>query len=79
MKWLKKPTGEDYLIEVINYVGAKPVFMSAQDHDKAAAMISHMPMLISQALMLAAKRQSSCNLRLHQADFRDTDASSSFQ
>lgn len=66
----KKTDGEDYLIEVINYVGAKPVFMSVQDHDKAAAMISHMPMLISQALMLAAK-DNPLALEIASSGFRD--------
>ena len=43
------------LLEIIKFVGAKPVFASAKEHDKAAAMISHMPMVIAQALVLAAK------------------------
>ena len=58
------------LIEIINYVGAKPVFMTAQEHDEAAAMISHMPMVIAQALMLAAK-DNPLALEIASSGFRD--------
>ncbi len=58
------------LIEIINYVGAKPVFMTAQAHDEAAAMISHMPMVIAQALMLAAKDNPAA-LEIASSGFRD--------
>lgn len=58
------------LIEVINYLGAKPVFTTAEKHDEAAAMISHMPMLIAQALMLAAK-DNSLALEMASSGFRD--------
>ncbi len=39
---------------IIKLLGAKPVFTSADDHDQAVALISHMPMLISQAIFKAA-------------------------
>ncbi|MFQ8625002.1 MAG: hypothetical protein ACLSA2_00185 [Candidatus Gastranaerophilaceae bacterium] len=42
-------------------------FYNGRKHDEAAAMISHMPMLIAQALMLAAK--DNLALKWHQADF----------
>lgn len=58
------------LIEVINYLGAKPIFTTAQKHDEAAAMISHMPMLIAQALMLAAK-DNPLALEMASSGFRD--------
>lgn len=58
------------LIEVINYLGAKPVFTTAEKHDEAAAMISHMPMLIAQALMLAAK-DNPLALEMASSGFRD--------
>ena len=54
-KWVITGEKNDLLLEIIDFVGAKPVFMTAQAHDEAAAMISHMPMVIAQALMLAAK------------------------
>ena len=43
----------DPLIEIIEFVGAKPIFATAEAHDEAAAMISHMPMVLAQALVLA--------------------------
>lgn len=58
------------LIEIINYLGAKPVFTTAEKHDEAAAMISHMPMLIAQALMLAAK-DNPLALEMASSGFRD--------
>ena len=66
----KKIRGQALLIEIINYVGAKPVFMTAEEHDKAAAMISHMPMVIAQALMLAAK-DNPLALEIASSGFRD--------
>ena len=58
------------LIEIINYVGAKPVFTTAEEHDEAVAMISHMPMVISQALILAAK-DNPLALDIASSGFRD--------
>lgn len=66
----KKAGGQDFLLEIINYVGAKPVFMTAKQHDEAAAMISHMPMVIAQALMLAAK-DNPLALEIAAGGFRD--------
>ena len=62
--------GEGLLVEIINYLGAKPIFTTAEEHDKAAAMISHMPMLIAQALMLAAK-DNPLALEMASSGFRD--------
>ena len=58
------------LLEVIDRVGAKPVFATAEEHDKAAAMISHMPMVIAQALMLSAK-DNPLALEMASSGFRD--------
>ena len=66
----KKVRGQALLTEIINYVGAKPVFMTAKQHDEAAAMISHMPMVIAQALMLAAK-DNPLALEIAAGGFRD--------
>ena len=59
------------LKEIIVFLGAEPLETSPQEHDKAVALISHMPMLIAQALckniednILAQKLASS--------GFRDT-------
>lgn len=66
----QKVRGQALLIEIINYVGAKHVFMTAKQHDEAAAMISHMPMVIAQALMLAAKDNPPA-LEIASSGFRD--------
>ncbi len=66
----KETKGLNLLLEIINFVGAKPVFTSAEEHDKAAAMISHMPMVIAQALMLAAK-DNPLALEIASSGFRD--------
>ena len=58
------------LLEVIDRVGAKPVFATAGEHDRAAAMISHMPMVIAQALMLSAK-DNPLALEMASSGFRD--------
>lgn len=69
-KWVI--TGEEnaLLTEIINFVGAKPVFTTAEKHDEAVAMISHMPMVIAQALMLAAK-DNPLALEIASSGFRD--------
>lgn len=58
------------LLEVIDRVGAKPVFATAEEHDKATAMISHMPMVVAQALVLAAK-DNPLALEMAASGFRD--------
>lgn len=69
-KWVITGEKNDLLLEIIDFVGAKPVFMTAQAHDEAAAMISHMPMVIAQALMLAAK-DNPLALEIASSGFRD--------
>jgi len=55
---------------MIRLIGANPIEMDAEKHDKAVALISHAPMLIAQSLML-----SCCNdkeaLILASSGFRD--------
>lgn len=58
------------LLEIVNYLGAKPVFTTATEHDRAAALISHMPLVISQALMFAAK-DNPLALEIASSGFRD--------
>ena len=73
-KWViisdKKNKDIENLLTVIDYVGAKPVFTTAKEHDKAAALISHMPMVIAQALMLTAK-DNPLALEIASSGFRD--------
>lgn len=56
-KWVITPSKETQkndlseLENIISQTGAKTIVMEARAHDKAAATISHMPMLLAQALM----------------------------
>ena len=58
------------LVKIIKEMGAKPLFTTPQKHDEAAAMISHMPMLVAQALFLAAK-DNELALKMASSGFRD--------
>jgi len=58
------------LIKIITDLGATPVITTPQKHDEAAAMISHMPMVIAQALFLAAK-DNPLALEMASSGFRD--------
>ena len=73
-KWIiigeEKNINAPELLEVIDFVGAKPVYTTAKDHDIAVAMISHMPMVIAQGLMLAAK-DNPLALEIASSGFRD--------
>lgn len=55
---------------IIKELGAVPVFSTPKEHDEAVALISHMPMLISQALFKAAKGNDLA-LKLASSGFRD--------
>ncbi|MBO6088456.1 prephenate dehydrogenase/arogenate dehydrogenase family protein [bacterium] len=52
---LKVESGKLLLEKIINYLGAEPVYTTAEEHDKAVALISHMPMVLAQALVLNIK------------------------
>ncbi len=68
-----KTTPEDAvkkLTDIIKQLGANPLFTTPQKHDEAAAMISHMPMLISQALFLAAS-ENPLAMEMASSGFRD--------
>lgn len=69
-KWVITGEQNEKLLSVIKYLGAVPVFTTAEKHDEAAAMISHMPMVIAQALMLAAK-DNPLALEIASSGFRD--------
>lgn len=58
------------LCSIITELGAEPIFADADEHDRAAALISHMPMVIAQALVLAAK-DNSLALKIAASGFRD--------
>lgn len=75
-KWVLTPcekTAPDdirKLIDIIEVLGAKPIFTTPKEHDEAVALISHMPMLISQALFKTAQTNSLA-LKLASSGFRD--------
>lgn len=71
-KWVITPCfGESKeLVEIIKQLGATPVITTPKKHDEAAAMISHMPMVIAQALFLAAS-ENPLALEIASSGFRD--------
>ena len=60
----------DKLTKLIKEMGARPLFTTPNKHDEAAAMISHMPMLVAQALFLAAS-DNELALKMASSGFRD--------
>lgn len=52
------------LMDLVESVQAKPVTMDAQEHDRMVAMVSHLPQLISTALMLAAEDEDATHSML---------------
>lgn len=71
-KWVITPCfGESTeLIDIIKKLGAEPVITTPQKHDEAASMISHMPMVLAQALFLAAS-ENPLALEIASSGFRD--------
>ncbi len=81
-KWVLTPsiwtTERDIILleEVIKELGANPVIADAHEHDKAVALISHMPLLLSQVLFSLVKNYPDKNIgklamRLAASGFRD--------
>ena len=60
----------DLLKKIIETTGAKPIEADAKEHDYAAALISHMPMIISQVLFKSAK-DNKLAMKLASSGFRD--------
>lgn len=71
-KWVITPVfGKDEtLVEIIEKLGAKPVFTTVEKHDKAVALISHMPMVIAQAIFKTAA-EDELALEIASSGFRD--------
>jgi arogenate dehydrogenase (NADP+) len=71
-KWVLTPVfGEsEELVSLIKELGAKPVFTTPQKHDEAVALISHMPMVISQAIFKTAQ-ENPLALEIASSGFRD--------
>ena len=71
-KWVITPVfGEnENLVNVIKELGATPVFTTPEKHDEAVALISHMPMVIAQAIFKTAK-ENELALNIAASGFRD--------
>ncbi len=71
-KWVITPVfGEsELLINIIKQLGAEPIITTPQKHDEAAALISHMPMLIAQAIFKTAQ-DNELAIKMASSGFRD--------
>lgn len=73
-KWVITPLEDDYnptiLEDVIKKLGAEIIYTTPEEHDEAAALISHMPMVIAQALYMTAENNQLA-LKLASSGFRD--------
>lgn len=73
-KWAVTPYGGTTditkLLEIILKLGASPIITTPDKHDEAAALISHMPMVIAQALFMAAS-ENPLAMDLASSGFRD--------
>ena len=71
-KWVitKGVDDNNMLVEIIKQLGATPIFTTPEEHDRAAALISHMPMLIAQAIFKTAQGNKLA-LEMASSGFRD--------
>ena len=71
-KWVITPVfGEDArLVELIEELGASPVVTTPEKHDEAVALISHMPMVVAQAIFKTAA-ENPLALEIASSGFRD--------
>ena len=71
-KWVITPVFEpsEELVDIIKDLGAIPVITTPKEHDEAVALISHMPMVISQAIFKTAEGNNLA-ITLASSGFRD--------
>lgn len=75
-KWVLTPNEDivnsdiQKVSQIIEYTGAEIIITQAKEHDRAVALISHMPMLLSQALFKAAESDKLA-MQLASSGFRD--------
>ena len=62
---------QDLLENIINDLGAKTIITTAEEHDKAVALISHFPLVVAQALCESIKDNKLAQA-LASSGFRDT-------
>lgn len=76
-KWVITPLGgkvldeQEVLEKVIESLGARVVITTSEEHDRAVALISHMPMVVAQALCANIKDNKLAQ-ELASSGFRDT-------
>lgn len=58
------------ITDIIETLGAEPIFSNPNEHDEAVGLISHMPMLIAQSLFKSAQHNKLA-LKLASSGFRD--------
>jgi prephenate dehydrogenase len=59
----------DLLVDIVKEIGSTPIITTAPSHDRAVALISHMPMIVAQGLFLTAGDELSKTLAA--SGFRD--------
>ncbi|MGI9586094.1 MAG: prephenate dehydrogenase/arogenate dehydrogenase family protein [Acidimicrobiia bacterium] len=64
------PGPAETVVEVVSTLGARPIHMTADEHDRAVALISHLPHLVAGALLSAVEQQPG-SLDLAAGSFRD--------
>lgn len=71
-KWVLTPVwgSDENLVEIITQLGAKVIITTPEKHDEAAALISHMPMLIAQAIFKTAQ-DDELAMQMASSGFRD--------
>lgn len=71
-KWVITPVfgNDEKLEQIIEQLGAKIVKTTPQKHDEAVALISHMPMLVAQAIFKTAQ-ENELALEIASSGFRD--------
>lgn len=70
--WVVTPVFGDseILKEIIEKLGAKPLVTTPEKHDEAAALISHMPMVLAQAIFKNAQ-DNELAMKMASSGFRD--------
>ena len=71
-KWVITPVfgNDEKLINVIKDLGSTPIITTPEKHDESVALISHMPMLVSQAIFKTAQ-DNEFALEIASSGFRD--------
>lgn len=75
-KWVLTPSENinnseiKFVEDIITKTGANIIITTAKEHDEAVALISHMPLIVSQALFYSAKNNNLA-LKLASSGFRD--------